>query len=128
VILKGLRQDIRKVLYPEDATVVESLHSQQRQFLGEGQVRAAATVLLLWLALYFSGALLGLFYGYDLQSAMFESTAAASSGGFSVGLTRPDLEPALKVFYIAQMMIGRLEFIAPFALIGYVVAIIRGRV
>lgn len=128
LIVKALRQDIRKVLYPEDATVVEAVQSTRRQFLDEGQVRAAATILLLWLVLYLGGALMGLFYGYDLQMAMFESTAAASSAGFSIGVVRPDLETPMKVLYIAQMMIGRLEFIAPFALVGYVVAIIRGRV
>ena len=128
LIAKALRQDIRKVLYPEDATVVEAVQSTHRQFLGQGQVRAAATILLLWLALYLAGALAGLFYGYDLQTAMFESVAAASSAGFSVGLVRPDLETPMKVLYIAQMMVGRLEFIAPFALVGYFVAIVRGRV
>ena len=127
IILKSLRQDIRKVLYPEDAVVVESIHSTRRQVLDERRVRAAATILLLWLALYLGGALMGLFYGYDLQAAMFESTAAASSAGLSIGIVRPDLEWPMKVLYIVQMLVGRLEFIAPFALVGYIVSIVRGQ-
>jgi trk system potassium uptake protein len=127
LILKSLRQDIRKVLYPENAVVVESIHSTRRQFLDERQVRAAATILLLWLALYLGGALMGLFYGYDLQGALFESTAAASSGGLSIGIVRPDLEAPMKVVYITQMVVGRLEFIAPFALVGYIVSIVKGQ-
>jgi trk system potassium uptake protein TrkH len=128
LILKGLVRDIRKVLLPEDAVVVETFHSSTRRVLNDTHVRAAATILLLWLVLYLGGGLIGLFYGYELQLALFESTAAASSGGLSVGLVRPDLEWPLKVVYIAQMMIGRLEFIAVFALLGYIIAIIRGRV
>ena len=128
LILKGLIRDIRKVLLPEDAVVVETFHSTTRRVLSDTQVRAAATVLLLWLVLYLGGGLMGLFYGYELQLALFESTAAASSGGLSVGLVRPDLEWPLKVVYIAQMVIGRLEFIAVFALLGYIIAIVRGRV
>jgi trk system potassium uptake protein len=127
IILKSLRQDIRKVLYPEDAVVVESVHATRGQFLDERRVRAAATILLLWLALYLGGALMGLFYGYDLQGALFESTAASSSGGLSIGIVRPDLEAPMKVLYITQMIVGRLEFIAPFALVGYVVAIFKGQ-
>ena len=127
IILKSLRQDIRKVLYPEDAVVVESIHSTRGQVLDERRVRAAATILLLWLALYLGGALMGLFYGYDLQGAMFESTAAASSAGLSIGIVRPDLESPMKVLYILQMLVGRLEFIAPFALVGYIVSIVRGQ-
>ncbi|HSK96185.1 MAG TPA: potassium transporter TrkG, partial [Euzebyales bacterium] len=118
LILKGLVRDVRKVLLPEDAIVVETFHSSTRRLLSDTQVRAAATILLLWLVLYLGGGLIGLFYGYELQLALFESTAAASSGGLSVGLVRPDLEWPLKVVYTAQMMIGRLEFIAVFALLG----------
>lgn len=128
LILKGVTRDVRKVLLPEDAIVVETFHSSTRKLLADDQVRAAATILLLWLVLYFGGGLLGLFYGYELQLSLFESTAAASSGGLSVGLVRPDLEWPLKVTYVAQMVIGRLEFIAIFALFGYLLAIVRGRV
>jgi trk system potassium uptake protein len=126
-IVKGIRKDIRKLLLPENASVVETFHLGQRRVLRDRQVTTAVTVLLLWVGLYFGGAMLALFYGYDLQTALFDSTAAASSGGLSVGLARPEMETPLKVVFIAQMMLGRLEFIAPFALAGYVVAIARGR-
>ena len=128
LILKAIVRDVRKVLLPEDAIVLVTFHSSTRRILNDAQVRAAAMILLLWFVLYLGGGLLGMFYGYELQLALFESTAAASSGGLSVGLVRPELEWPLKVMYIAQMVIGRLEFIAVFALLGYVVAIVRGRV
>jgi len=128
LIVKGLRRDIRRVLLPEDAVVIETYHSTTRRVLRDEQVRGAVTVLLLYLGLYLGGGLLGLFFGYPFDQAMFESTAAASSGGLSVGLVRPQLEWPLKIAYIAQMVVGRLEFVAVFALVGYVVAIARGRV
>ncbi|MPZ89642.1 MAG: hypothetical protein GEU81_16595 [Nitriliruptorales bacterium] len=128
LVVKGLRRDVRRVLLPEDAVIVETYHSVTRRILQSGQVRDAATLLLLWLLLYLGGGMIGLFYGYDLTLALFESTAAASSGGLSVGLVRPDLEWPLKVVYMAQMVTGRLEFIAVFALAGYAVSIVRGRV
>lgn len=128
LIFKGLRRDIRKVLLPEDAVVVETYHSSNRRLLSDTQVRGAATILLLWLVLYLGGALIALFYGYNLQLAMFESVSAASSGGLSVGVVRPALEWPMKVVFIAQMVIGRLEFIAIFAFFGYVISIVRGRV
>ncbi len=128
LILKGLRRDIRKVLLPENAQVIETYHSMSRRVLRSDQVRDAATILLLFLLLYLGGGLLGLFYGYRFDLALFESTAAASSGGLSVGIVRPELEWPIKVAYIAQMVIGRLEFIAIFALAGYAVSIVRGRV
>lgn len=128
IIIKGLRRDIRRVLLPENAVLVETYHSTTSRILREDQVRGAATILLLFLMLYLGGGMLGLFYGYPFDQAMFESTAAASSGGLSIGIVRPDLEWPLKVVYIAQMLIGRLEFIAVFALAGYLVSIVRGRI
>lgn len=128
LLLKGLRRDVRRALLPENAVVVETYHVGVPRILRDHQVRAAATILLLWLLLYLAGGMLGLFYGYDLQLSLFESVAAASSGGLSVGIVRPALEWPVKVAYIAQMVTGRLEFIAIFALAGYVVSIVRGRV
>jgi trk system potassium uptake protein len=127
LIAKGIRRDIRQLLMPENASVVETYHIGQRRVLRDRQVTTAVTVLLLWVGLYFGGAMLALFYGYDLQTALFDSTAAASSGGLSVGLARPDMETPLKVVFVSQMLLGRLEFIAPFALAGYLVSIARGK-
>lgn len=127
VLLKGLRRDIRKVLLPESAVVVESYHSTTRRILRDELVRGAATILLLYLLLYLGGGILGLFYGYDLTLSLFESTAAAATGGLSVGIVRPTLEWPLKIVYIGQMLIGRLEFLAVFALAGYMVSVFRGR-
>lgn len=127
LLVKGLRRDIRRVLLPENAVVVESYHATTDRILRDDQVRGAATVLLLFLILYLGGGMVGLFYGYELTLALFESTAASATGGLSVGLVRPDLEVPLKLVYIAQMLIGRLEFVAVFALVGYLIAMFRGR-
>ena len=128
LLVKGIRRDVRRVLLPENAVVVETYHAGGARILRNEQVRGAATLLILYLLLYLGGGMLGLFYGYDLRLALFESTAAAATGGLSVGLVRPDLEWPLKVLYIAQMILGRLEFVAVFALAGYAVSILRGRV
>jgi trk system potassium uptake protein len=127
LIAKSVAADIRRVLLPDNAVIVTGYHAGVRRVLTTAQVRGAITVLLLWLACYGLGAGVGLFYGYDLEQALFESTAAASSGGLSVGVVRPDMEWLLKITYIAQMVLGRLEFVAIFAMFGYGVAYLRGR-
>ena len=128
LLVKGIRRDIRRVLLPENAVVVETYHASGPRILRDEQVRGAATLLILYLVLYLGGGMMGLFYGYDLRLSLFESTAAGATGGLSVGLVRPDLETPLKVLYIVQMLVGRLEFVAMFALAGYVVSVLRGRV
>lgn len=124
---KGLIKDVRKVLMPESALVVESYHSQRRRILRDDQVRSAVIILLLYVITYLAGGVLGLFYGYDFTEAMFESTSATANVGLSVGISSPEAATPLKVLYIVQMWVGRLEFMAVFALLGTLVAAIRGR-
>ncbi len=124
---KGIFKDVRKVLMPESALVVETYHSQRRRILRDEQVRSAVIILLLYVLTYMAGGLLGLFYGFEFTEAMFESTSATANVGLSVGITAPALPNPLKVLYIVQMWIGRLEFMAVFALFGTLIAAVRGR-
>lgn len=127
LLMKGLRRDVRKVLLPDNAVVVESYYTSARRVLRPGQVLGAAALFLLFLVLYLGLAMVTLFYGYELNLAFFESTSAGSTTGMSVGIVRPALETPLKVAFVAAMIIGRLEFVAAFTLVGYVVALVRGR-
>jgi trk system potassium uptake protein TrkH len=127
-LAKAVSADARRVILPPDAVVVQTYHAHgQRQVLRDPAVRTALMITLLYILLYFAGALAGLFYGYTLQEAMFESTSAAAAVGLSVGVVGPDLPVGLKLVYIVQMWIGRLEFIAVFALFGYLYATLRGK-
>ena len=128
IVAKAVTADIHRIVLPQDAVLLQTYHSNgRREILRGAIVRTAVLITLLYFLLYFGGALLGLFYGYPLQEALFESTSAAAAVGLSVGVVGPNLETGLKVFYIFQMWIGRLEFISVFALFGYLYATVRGR-
>jgi trk system potassium uptake protein len=122
-----LRLQIRRVLLPSDAVTRATYHSGRRHAVRDHVVQAALLVLLLYLALYLVGALVGLYYGYPFEEAMFESTSAAAAVGLSVGVTGPSMETGLKVVYILQMWLGRLEFIAVLVLLGFLWSLLRGR-
>jgi len=62
------------------------------------------TVVLSWLPF--------LLAGYAPLDALFEVVSACSTTGLSAGITRVALEPALKVILIADMLLGRVEFLA----------------
>ncbi|HEX2028822.1 MAG TPA: TrkH family potassium uptake protein, partial [Nitriliruptorales bacterium] len=118
ITAKGLLKDIRRVLLPESALVVETYHAQRRRILRDEQIRSAVTILTLYLLTYLAGGVLGLFYGFEFTEAMFESTSATANVGLSIGIVAPDLAMPLKLTYIVQMWVGRLEFMAVFALIA----------
>ncbi|MGI9647063.1 MAG: potassium transporter TrkG, partial [Acidimicrobiia bacterium] len=89
--------------------------------------QAVMTVSLLFVALFLLGTGVALGYGYGLQEALFESVSAGASVGLSVGVTEPTMPFLLKLTYAVQMWLGRLEFIAVFSLVGFLVAWVRGR-
>ncbi|HEX9888478.1 MAG TPA: potassium transporter TrkG [Nitriliruptorales bacterium] len=125
---KGLIKDVRRVLLPESALVVSTYHSTRRRILDDATAKAAMTLLLLYVLTYLGGAMVGMFYGtWDITETMFESVSATANVGLSVGITDASMPMVLQLTYITQMWLGRLEFMAVFALIGYVVAIVRGR-
>lgn len=126
--MKGLVHDIRRVLLPESALVVSTYHSRRRTILRDSQVKAATTMLLLFVLTFLAGAMVTLYTtSTDFTSALFESVSATSNAGISVGVTSPDMNLLAQLTIIVQMWVGRLEFMAVFALIGYGVAALRGR-
>ncbi len=127
VIAKTLIQDIKRIILPERAIVKQRLHHLQEMFLEDKQVRAAFLVTVAYLSLYGIGALVGMFYGYSFLDSLFESTSAGANVGLSCGITAPSMPVGLKFTYIVQMWAGRLEFMSVFALVGFLVAAIKGK-
>jgi trk system potassium uptake protein TrkH len=127
IIAKALIQDIKRIILPERAIVEQRLHHLKEIFLEDKQVRAALLVTVAYLALYGIGTLVGMLYGYPFLDSLFESTSAAANVGLSCGITAPGMPAGLKLTYIIQMWAGRLEFMSVFTLIGFFVAVIKGK-
>ena len=128
ITAKTLFHDIRKLLQPESALVITTYHAGQRRILRDETARAAIIVLLLFVVTYLAGALIGLLYGeYEITETLFESVSAAANMGLSIGIVSPEMPRGLMLTYVIQMWLARLEYVAVFALLGYLVALARGR-
>lgn len=127
VISKALVQDVRRMISPESSVIMEKYHHIADTWLSDGMVRAAMTVTIAYVTLYGVATIVGVLYGYPLEQAAFEAVSAASNTGLSCGITSPAMPELLKITYIVGMWLGRLEFMSVFALIGYGVAVVRGK-
>jgi trk system potassium uptake protein TrkH len=127
VVFKALKEDIKRIILPERAIVVQKFHHIKEVFVEDKQARSALLITLMYLLLYGLGALVGMFCGYPFLSSLFESTSAAANVGLSCGITETAMPAALKITYIIQMWAGRLEFMAVFTLIGFFIAAVRGK-
>ncbi len=124
---KTITNQVKRVLLPEGAVVGSGYVQSGRKHLTAELSQTVMTVSLLYVALFFIGAGVGLAYGIPLDHALFESVSAGASVGLSVGVTDAAMPVLLEVTYILQMWAGRLEFVAVFALFGFFVAWVRGR-
>ena len=127
IIFKAFIEDIKRIILPERAIVVQKFHHIKEVFLEDKQVRSALLITLAYLILYGIGACVGMFYGHTFSRALFESTSAAANVGLSCGITTPSMPIGLKLTYILQMWAGRLEFMSVFTLIGFLVAVVKGK-
>jgi trk system potassium uptake protein len=128
IAFKTLVHDIKRILLPESALVVTTYHAGKRRILRDETSRAATTVLLLFVVTYLIGAVVGLLYGeFDITQTLFESVSVGSNIGISIGVVGPDMPRGLQSVYLIQMWLGRLEYVAVFAFLGYLFSLARGR-
>ncbi len=127
IIFKALIEDVKKIILPERAVIIQKFHHIKGIFLEDKQVRSALLITLAYLILYGLGSCVGMFFGYPFLNALFESTSAAANVGLSCGVTAASMPAALKYTYIIQMWAGRLEFMSIFTLIGFFIAAIKGK-
>jgi len=126
LFFKALIQDIKRIMSPGTAIVTEKFHHIKDIMLGDKLVRSAFIILLCYVITYFLGTIAGLYYGYPLEKAFFESVSAAANVGLSTGVTDPGMPAGLKVTYIIEMWVGRLEFMSIFILFGLAVSRFTG--
>lgn len=125
--VRAMYDSVRAALLPERAVISPTFRQYGPQRLSPKLAQSVMAVSLLYVALYLAGAAVGIGFGYPLDQALFESVSASANVGLSVGLTSPNMPILLEIVYILQMWIGRLEFIAAFALIGFFVACTSGK-
>ena len=127
LISKAVIRDVRRAVLPDAAVTVAAQRGLTNRIITDGEVRAAISIVVLYMMATVAGALLGVYFGYPFDAALFESTSAMANVGLTVGITAPDMPYAMKLFTILQMWLGRLEFMAGFALVGWLYAAWRGR-
>lgn len=127
LIVRSMSHEIRSILLPHGALVDRSYYQFGERQLTPDLARSVMTVSLLYVGLYLFGAGVAIAHGIPLQQALFESVSAGANVGLSMGVTDASMPVLLKLTYISQMWLGRLEFVAVFAFFGFLVSLVRGR-
>ena len=118
VIFKSLIQDIKKLISPESSVITQKFHHIRDNVLDNTFVKNAMMIILLYMVIYFTGTIVGMYYGYTAIEAFFESISAGANCGLTCGITSPSMPALLKFVYLMEMWLGRLEFISVLTLFG----------
>ncbi|MHB1483623.1 MAG: TrkH family potassium uptake protein [Saccharofermentanales bacterium] len=125
IVFKGIIMDIRKILSSERNMKIYKYHHIKDYTLEDGVIKSSAIIIICYIVLFSIGTMLGVYYGYPLSSAAFESASISGNVGLTIGLSTPEMPAVMKIYYILAMYMGRLEFISVFALIGYMIGGIK---
>lgn len=117
IIVRSLVQTIREALSADHVEARTFYYHRGRKLLTGKQASEALTVFLLYILTFAAGSVVGILCGYDALSAIFESISAASNGGLSSGIVGSGMPSVLETTYIVEMFLGRLEFVAIFAML-----------
>ena len=123
LILKELKKEIRGYSLPTSTVVIEKFHHIKDISLTDTQVKLSSLIMILYIAAYITGGIIGTFFDYPFLHSLFESISACANVGLSIGITNPDMPNLLKITYIIEMWIGRLEFISVFVFIKYLISL-----
>ncbi len=122
---KSIKKEIRKLSYPESSYIKEYFHHQREISIDDNMVKTAMVITVCYILIYFSGALVGTFFGYGFLPSLFESVSAAANVGLSIGITGTSMPVFMKLWYILEMWAGRLEFFAIFILVRFLVKTVK---
>ena len=110
LILFGLFYRYLKTLsMPPDAVVDQRLGKRR---IDAEEIHEALMIILIFIGVVFISWFMFLAYGYPALDGLFEVVSATGTVGLSSGLTQAGLPVPLKLTLCADMLMGRLEFLA----------------
>lgn len=127
IVFKAFTQEIKRMVLPPSAVVVEKYHHLKKNVVTERLVLNAFIIGVAYIASYIIGAIVAAFLGYSLTDSLFQSVSAGANIGISSRIPLLDAPYILKTVYLIQMWTARLEFVSVLALIGFVVSAVRGK-
>jgi trk system potassium uptake protein TrkH len=109
ILLRLLQLLLRRIAMPSHAVLQPRLAQRP---LEESDIQWALLLILLFVTVNILSWMLFVLYGYAPLDALFEVVSATATVGLSTGITRPELEPVLRLMLCADMLLGRLEIVA----------------
>lgn len=105
----SIQNEVISLLEPSRAVVVSKFHHMKDVIITNKAVKYTLSFITLYLIVFFISVMILLVFYNDLSAVLFEVASAMGNVGLSDGLVNASSPVIVKLVYIADFWLGRLE-------------------
>ncbi|EKF86647.1 TrkH family potassium uptake protein [Methanobacterium formicicum] len=109
ILLKGISWQVKSFILPGKAVMAKKLHHVTELQITDDVLRLTGAFLSTYLVVYIVSVIIVLIYYPDISRVIFEVASALSNVGLSSGIMTPDSPVLVKIVFIIDFWMGRLE-------------------
>lgn len=109
VLLKGISWQVKSFILPGKAVMAKKIHHVTELKVTDDVLRITGGFVFTYLVIYIISVVIVLIYYNDISRVIFEVASALSNVGLSSGIITPDSPILVKLVFIIDFWVGRLE-------------------
>ncbi|MEN6329760.1 MAG: TrkH family potassium uptake protein [Methanobacteriaceae archaeon] len=109
ILMKGMVWQVKSFIFPGKAVMSKKIHHVTELGLTDDVIRVAGAFVFTYFLIFVTSIIIVLFYYNDFSQVIFEVASALSNVGLSSGLMTPQSPDLVKIVFIFDFWIGRLE-------------------
>lgn len=109
ILLKGISWQVKSFILPGKAIMAKKLHHVTELQITDDVLRLTGAFLSTYIVVYIVSVVIVLIYYPDISRVIFEVASALSNVGLSSGIVTPDSPVVVKIVFIIDFWMGRLE-------------------
>ncbi|WP_424354715.1 TrkH family potassium uptake protein [Methanobacterium sp. MBAC-LM] len=121
VLLKGISWQVKSFILPGKAVMAKKIHHVTELKVTDDILRITGAFVFTYLVIYIISIVIVLIYYNDISRVIFEVASALSNVGLSSGIITPDSPVLVKLVFIIDFWVGRLEIWPVLLLIAIVI-------
>lgn len=109
ILLKGISWQVKSFILPGKAVMAKKIHHVTELQITDDVIRLTGAFLSTYIMVYIVSVVIVLIYYPDISRVIFEVASALSNVGLSSGILTPDSPVLVKLVFIVDFWMGRLE-------------------
>lgn len=109
VLLKGISWQVKSFILPGKAVMAKKIHHVTDLKITDDVLRITGAFVFTYFVIYIISVVITLIYYNDISRVIFEVASALSNVGLGSGIITPDSPALVKIVFIIDFWMGRLE-------------------